>query len=229
MAQQNLYRTLSEALRWAIVAGDLDAMRASLAGGADANAVIEGQTLLCHVISQTNLMTAGHVHEIVAVLLAHGADVNGVGPDGLTPLLTVLQGEDPALIRQIMDANPKVNFFPQGKVSPLYLAVEGDLANGEDWRTRLLLAHGAKPDLHIAALEEYGTPTVRLMLEKSAGETEELTATGIRSRADFARHAQHLLNQLPAAQTPHAARHALLRHKADNTGGKYKLHKGPRP
>lgn len=229
MAQQNPYRTLSEALRWAVVAGDLDAMRTSLAGGADANAVIEGQTVLCHVISQTNLMTAGHVHDIVAQLLTHGADVNAVGPDGLTPLLTVLQGEDEALIKQIMAANPKVNFFPQGKVSPLYLAVEGDLANSEDWRTRLLVAHGANPDLHIAALEQYGTPTVRLMLEKSASETQELTATGIRSRADFAGHAQHLLKQLPAEQTPQTARQALLRHKAGNSGGKYKLHKGPRP
>lgn len=229
MAQQNPYRTLTEALRWAVVAGDLEAMRSALAGGADVNAVIEGQTVLCHVISQSNLMTAGHVHEFVALLISHGADINAAGPDGLTPLLTVLQGEDAALIKQIVAANPKANVFPQGKVSPLYLAVEGDLANSEDWRTRLLLALGANPDVHIAALEPYGTPTVRLMLEKSASEMDELTATGVRSRADFARHAQHLLNQLPPAQTPETARKTLLMQKAGNSAGKYKLHKGPRP
>ena len=229
MAQQKPYHTLSEALRWAVVAGDLDAMRTFLTGGADPNAVIEGQTMLCHVISQSNLMTTGHVHEFVALLIEQGADINRIGPDGLTPLLTALQGEDAEVLKQIVAANPKPNLFPEGKVSPLYLAVEGDLANTEDWRTRLLVALGANPDLHIPALEEYKAPTVRLMLEKTASETEELTATGIRSRRDFADHAKYLLTQLPAPQTPETARKALLKQNAGKSAGKYKLHKGPRP
>lgn len=229
MAQQNPFATLNEALRWAVIAGDLDAMRAALQKGADANADIEGQSILCHVISQTNLMTAASKNDFIEILIAHRADINRAGPDGTTPLLAAVLGDDQAVLARILAAGANPDLTPEGKTSPLYLAVEGDLADTSDWRTRMLIAAGANPDAPVLALVSDGMPSVRARLAETAGEDARLTATGIAPRSDFARQAQHLLGclGLPVDVRERQTRRDILQRKSTASAGRYKIGRGP--
>lgn len=193
---------------------------------ADPNVAVEGRSLLCCVIAGATPLPFDDVVEVARALIAVGADVNVQGPDGLTPLLTALMGDNSDLVSLLLECGADANLHPADKVSPLFLAVEGDLAQTRDTMTRLLIARGAKPDAHLAALEAQGVSTVRQLLKKTAQEKQALSATGIVSLAAFAQHAAHLLSLLPA--DPRTMRQDALRQRADATGEKYKLPKGPR-
>lgn len=219
--KQAIREAVTAQLVTAVKEGRTDAFAGLVQAWADPDAAVEGRNLLCFVIAGATPMPFDDVVEVARALIAAGADVNAQGPDGLTPLLTALMGDNRDLVALLLECGADANSHPADKVSPLFLAVEGDLAQTSDAMTRLLVSRGARPDHPVPALDVHGVTTVRQMLQKTAQEKQALSATGIVSLAAFAAHAAHLLSLLPV--DPRIA----MRQQADAAGQKYKLPKGP--
>lgn len=229
--KRDIQTAVSNLLVKAVKEGRVSEFDALVKAWADPNVAVEGRSLLCLVIAEATPMPFDDVVGVAQALIAAGADINAPGPDGMTPLLTALQVNHFAVVDMLLSAGADPNAHPLGKVSPLYLAVECDLAETRDAMTRLLLKHGADPDRVIASLEGQEASTVRGLLKYSGEQTSEVTATGLVSLIEFAEHARHLLALLPperATATPaNTARHDILRQKAQGSGAKFKLPKGP--
>ncbi len=222
--QQAIREAVTRQLVTAVREGRIDAFAGLVQAWADPDTAVEGRSLLCFVIAAATPMPFDDAGNVVRALVKAGADINAAGPDGMTPLLTALMGDDEALVKTVLECGADANAHPAAKTSPLYLAVEGDLAGSKETMTRLLVAHGADPDRAIAALRAQGADTVRKLLQKTAEEKQTLTATGIVSMRDFADHAARLLALLPA---PIATRQEKLWQKSTASGARYKLPKGP--
>lgn len=78
---------MSEALATALAKGDRDAVAAALDGGASVESLVDGRPLLAAAC-------AARQPEIAALALERGADPNGAGEDGWTPLLLILAALD---------------------------------------------------------------------------------------------------------------------------------------
>lgn len=209
----------------AALEGRIEYLRALVAQGGDINCAYEGRSLLCHIIAVATPMPFDGVADVMRAMVDAGADVNRAGPDGMTPLLTALQTDRRDMLDVLLECGAAVNLIPQGKVSPLYLALEGDLAHSEDWRTRLLVARGADPDQYVAAISDSGVQTMRQFLAQTAAQTYNLPETSIASMDHFTAHARHLLSCLPAVTT---MRQRKLAQQANANGGRYNVYKGPK-
>ncbi|MCX5296706.1 ankyrin repeat domain-containing protein [Streptomyces sp. NBC_00193] len=84
------------ALGEAVRAGDTEAVRTLLEGGADPNAPDgDGLPPLCAAV-------AAFAHEAADVLVEAGADPDRVLPDGTTPLLRAVEGGSPAVVSALL-------------------------------------------------------------------------------------------------------------------------------
>jgi ankyrin repeat protein len=105
----------------------------------------------------------GHA-EVVALLLARGADVNVVSQNAMRvgPLHSAVAGNHTELARTLVEAGADVNAAQQDGFTPLMGAAQ----NGNAPLVRLLLAHGARPE----SLTGDGRSAADLAQEEGHGE-----------------------------------------------------------
>ena len=149
----------------AIDAGDVKAVKRAATVPSNVSAMRSGWTPL-HVIcnlNETSSVPAAARQEIVAVLIAAGANVNGHGgakeTTGLTPLCFAavfgLQSE----AQLLLNAGADPNLHSTMSSSSLHYAVQG----GNVDIVKLLLAHKADPNFHSShALETAGMNSLHL-------------------------------------------------------------------
>jgi uncharacterized protein len=124
----------------AVRAGDRDAVARLLDRGADPNAAGERTPHL----GKTALMWAaeGDDHELVRLLLARGASVEGVNPNGGSALMYAAVKGSYQNVALLLDHGANVNAEAKNGWSPLMLAVAKARADV----VRLLIDRGADPD-----------------------------------------------------------------------------------
>lgn len=122
--------------------GDVGAVRAALAGGANANDEGEGGT--------TPLLWAAYHSsvELVSVLLGAGADPNAANLFGVTPLLQASRSGDLAVMRALLGGGADLASAVRDGETPLMAVARA----GNVEAVRLLLEHGADPNA-VEALE----------------------------------------------------------------------------
>jgi uncharacterized protein len=131
----------------AIKAGDVEALRAALAADPGlARARPDGQRTLLHVLTDW----PGHLPralEMLAVLLAAGADVNAqfIGEHTETPLHWAASADDVVLIDALLDAGAELE--ARGGVIGGGTALDDAWAFGQWNAARRLVQRGARPTL----------------------------------------------------------------------------------
>jgi ankyrin repeat protein len=87
----------------AAVRGDVAILNALIAVGADPNSTVTGSSPLYAAVWHHRL-------EAATALIDHGANVNAIGPSGVTPLITAAGNGDDALVRLLLShgANPNI-------------------------------------------------------------------------------------------------------------------------
>lgn len=76
-------------------------------------------------------------------LIKGGADVNEIGPDGMSPLMVAISTRQIALVKLLIGVGADLNALSDDGFSALTLAIHGNMEN----MVRYLLDHGAKVDL----------------------------------------------------------------------------------
>ena len=148
----------------AVVARVLDA-------GANVNTVVERSTAL-HMASMNG------ADDIVALLLARGADVNAVDVNGWTPLQVATHHRHVAVVARLLDAGANVNTAVEGSTA-LHMAS----VSGADDVVALLLARGAV----VNAVDVNGwTPLVAAMHHRHAAVVARLLDAGAETKRGFA-------------------------------------------
>lgn len=107
---------------------------------------------------------------VAALLLARGADVNGVSHNAMRvgPLHSAVTGNHAELARTLLAAGADANAAQRGGFTPLMGAAQ----NGNAEVVRLLLAHGARPE----HLNDEGRSAADLAQEEGHGEVLILLA-----------------------------------------------------
>ena len=95
---------------------------------------LQGETPLHHALVQRS-------PEMVAFLLAHGADVNQRDRDGWTPIMTAAYCDDAGSVRALAAHGADANAVSAQNLTPLGIAVQ----YGKDQAALALLAAGAQP------------------------------------------------------------------------------------
>lgn len=151
----------SNSLVDAAIAGDLDAVRASIADGGDVNrAEPDGTTPL--------LWAAYYSHpSVVAELLGHGADPDAANRFGVTPLLQAARMGDAETMRVLLDGGASIVVEDSPLESPLHAAARAGSVDG----VNLLLQRGAEPN----AIEPYQDQTA-LMFATAEGHVDVVDA-----------------------------------------------------
>lgn len=160
-------------------AGDIDAMRAQVAGGFDLNGTdCFGDTILEWVISNLEFCPSVAKYEVVREMLRLGADPRRLGNDGCGPLLSAALNMDAEMLRILLDAGADPNavkirttgellydwaeFVYRYEVWNLKLPEEPvavDRANPEVWLRyldRLAVRHGKRRPDHLRLLRARG-------------------------------------------------------------------------
>src|SRR5690606_32227454 len=129
------------ALHWAAYHDDVELARRLVAAGADVNAVNDyGPFPLAQAASVGN-------PAMIELLLEAGADVEAANADGQTALMIVARTSKVEAARRLIAAGADVNRAEQWREqTPLMWAA----AQGQPGMIRLLLEHGAKPDVRSA-------------------------------------------------------------------------------
>ena len=116
--------------------GDVTAVRAQLAAGADANQVeSDGSSALLWAAYQSST-------ELVALLLANGADPNRANEFGVTPLLQASRNGDVETMRALLDGGAEVARAVRDGETPLMAAARTGNADA----VQLLLERGSDPN-----------------------------------------------------------------------------------
>ena len=116
--------------------GDVTAVRAQLAAGADANQVeSDGSSALLWAAYQSST-------ELVALLLANGADPNRANEFGVTPLLQASRNGDVETMRALLDGGAEVVRAVRDGETPLMAAARTGNADA----VQLLLERGSDPN-----------------------------------------------------------------------------------
>ena len=134
MGQCNCFSdSASRKLWWAAGTGDLGAVEAALARGADVDvSLADGRTPLSHA--------ARKGHEAVAELLIKaGAALNQPSTNGETPLLVAATWGNSGVVRQLLAAGAAVGQANKHGITPLFIAAQ----NGREVVVGQLLAAGA--------------------------------------------------------------------------------------
>jgi ankyrin repeat protein len=165
--------------------GDVAAVRAQLASGADANAAeTDGTTALLWATYQGS-------PELVKLLLDAGADANVANKFGVTPLLQSSRTGDLETLRVLLAAGADISQAVRDGETPLMAAAR----SGNTDAVRLLLEHGADPNAAEAlenqtalmwATAEGHLPIVTALLEAGANpnlqaRVSELTKRSMRT------------------------------------------------
>jgi hypothetical protein len=104
--------------------GDIDAIRAQVAGGFDLNGRNHfGDTILEYAINALEYYPETPKYEVVHTMLKLGADPNGLSQDGSTPLFAAVMNMDSGMLRLLLDAGADPNVFRtrlDGGVESLY-------------------------------------------------------------------------------------------------------------
>jgi ankyrin repeat protein len=126
------------ALHWAAYHDDVELAQRLIAAGADANARNEyGSFPLAEAAAIGN-------PEMIALLLDAGAVADAANADGQTALMTVARTSNVAAAKRLIDAGADVNRAETWRgQTPLMWAA----AQGQPDMIRLLLEHGAEPDV----------------------------------------------------------------------------------
>lgn len=168
--------------------------------GGDPNLVIEGdETLLMRMVS--TIENTPQARALLDAVLKKGANIHHQTKAGDGVLEAALCRDHAEILEWLLKNGADPNRPGRSQSPPLQLAVEMDLADETDFRTRLLLAYGAKPDANIS-FPGQPAQTVRAYLEQKAGLTEVLSATGVVDMADFAYAARKLLAHFPKKPEP---------------------------
>ena len=157
------------ALIWATAENHADAVRVLVAHGADVDAHSarreldqrqrrNGQSIL-PLGSWTPLMYAAreNARAAAAELIAAGANLNLVDPDGATALTIAIVNAHYELAAQLLEAGADPNVVDSGGMGPLYAAVD---------MHRLAIGHGRPNPRPVGPLD--AADVVRLLLERGA-------------------------------------------------------------
>ena len=158
--------------------GKTDKVKALLRLGANVN--FEDAERSGYLAASTAMQAAaagGHA-DVIHLLLDHGADINQVGQDQLTPLTLASWLQRETIVALLLDRGADANVAQQcGSWTALQCAARGD---DNDTVVRILLAHGAhinkKNDegmtaLHLAAMKGYSN-VVKTLVDYGASGTE---------------------------------------------------------
>jgi hypothetical protein len=206
---------INQRIRAAARSGRWDEVLSLLAEGGDPNLRVAGTTPLMSFFIEE---CAGKPEDIdtLAALVRAGAAINREAVSGRTPLTAALARYDqPGLVAWLLKNGADPNLAKADSRPPLWDAVEKDLEDETDFRTRLMLDHGACPD-YVFCRSGAGNTTVRAELEKAAQEKQRISAPGFTDMAAEARHAGRLLSLLPPInpKSPlHEALHAQYKRK----------------
>ena len=160
-------------------AGDIDAMRAQVAGGFDLNGTDRfGDTILERVIGNLEFCPSTPKYEVVGEMLRLGADPRRLGRDGCGPLLSAALNMDVEMLRILLDAGADPNavriwstgellydwadFVYRYEVWNAKLPQEAaavDRANPDAWLRyldRLAVSYGKRRPDHLRLLRERG-------------------------------------------------------------------------
>ena len=117
--------------------------------GVDVNVLTEGNTPLCAAAWRE-----GHENYVVRLLLDNGADPNVTTDFGVTALHIAVAGfDDTSTAEMLSSAGANVNALNSESASPLLIACEGCEKKTEI--VKLLLSHGADPNIGILGVEAY--------------------------------------------------------------------------
>jgi uncharacterized protein len=126
----------AESLATAARDGEVTAVRAQLAAGADANQLeSDGSSALLWAAYQSS-------EELVALLLANGADPNRANEFGVTPLLQASRNGDVETMRALLDGGAEVARAVRDGETPLMAAAR----TGNTDAVQLLLERGSDPN-----------------------------------------------------------------------------------
>lgn len=165
-------------------AGDIDAMRAQVAGGFDVNGTDRfGDTILERVISGLEHWPAAPKYAVVREMLRSGADPRRLGRDGCGPLLAAVLNMDVEMLCILLDAGADPNavriwttgerlydwadFVYRYEVWNAKLpedAAAADTANPDAWLRyldRLAVKHGRRRPDYLRLLRERGAISSR--------------------------------------------------------------------
>ncbi|MGH7144285.1 MAG: ankyrin repeat domain-containing protein [Planctomycetota bacterium] len=115
-----------------------------------------GDTVLVYVLDsspyRSNGMIYSHRDEIIPWLLDHGADVNGVTSQDMTPLLEAMLCRDAASVRLLLDHGADISLQPPGREVPLPI-LAAFIWDENTFIIPLLVQHGAD----LAAVDALGS------------------------------------------------------------------------
>ncbi|KAF7219383.1 ankyrin repeat and protein kinase domain-containing protein 1 [Nothobranchius furzeri] len=174
-------------LHFTVASGDLESVKHALSLGAEVNCTTaRGYTPLIIAVLQRS-------HDIISLLLEHGATVTHGDEDGWTPLHFAVQNGDDRTVRLLLDKGAVADVLENDGWMPLHLASQ----NGHETVVRLLLSrlhegttvdqveqHGRTP-LHLAS--SYGhLNIVKLLLTHGAdpNATDKSLSTALHLSAD---------------------------------------------
>ena len=162
----------------AIESGDLDAVKALVQGGANADTLIDyGE----HKITPLMKACWDGEQEIAAYLIENGADVNATDDAGETPIFSAIKRERPELTQLLIDKGAKVNVKDSRQFTPLTVAA----AAGSDKLVELLIKAGAdvKAEMYgltplMFAVSARKPDTVRLLVALGASVNQASSLSG---------------------------------------------------
>jgi ankyrin repeat protein len=172
----------------AVCHSDLGLLRALIERGANPNLVVGGVTPLLLACRDTLVGRP----DAVMMLLANGADVARIGPDGSTALHHAAITRDPGIAAMLLDAGAAIDAINAEHLTPLGVAVRA----GNEPVARLLLDRGAACDVPRAV------PAL-IAIAAAAEDHPQLCKRLLKSRADV-----HAADKLGRTALHVAALHA---------------------
>lgn len=129
-------------LHHAAYCGDLAAVRAALDAGIDVDARDDGAWTALHWLADMGMVGSGR-EQILAVLLAAGAQVEARDLEAQTPLTIACRAGNGDLVRLLLDAGASVDARSRAGTTALMAAA----SYGEPQTVILLLDRGADPNV----------------------------------------------------------------------------------